>query len=158
MPEGVLLGLGTDSTLSGEPTLLAELRVADGTRLVSADRLLRLVTTEAAELFGFTDGRGTLRRGAPADLLLLPERGGSPAEQLLKAAPADLQLVLVAGRPRLATAPAAEAVGLDPPNARIAGSPVWMTGDPAALRERIAAASGAELVRDHPLWELIQGP
>ena len=158
LPEGVLLGLGTDSTLSGEPTLLAELRVADGTRLVSADRLLRLVTTEAAELFGFTDGRGTLRRGAPADLLLLPERGGSPAEQLLKAAPADLQLVLVAGRPRLATAPAAEAVGLDPPNARIAGSPVWMTGDPAALRERIAAASGAELVRDHPLWELIQGP
>ena len=158
LPEGVRLGLGTDSTLSGEPTLLAELRAAAGTHLLSADRLLRLVTTEAAELFGFTDGRGTLRSGAPGDLLLLPERGGPPAEQLLKTAPADLQLVLVAGRPHLATAPAAEAVGLDPPNARIGASPVWMTGEPAALRKRIAAASGAELVRDHPLWELIQGP
>ncbi len=35
LPEGIPLGLGTDSTRSGEPTLLAELRAADGTGLLS---------------------------------------------------------------------------------------------------------------------------
>ena len=66
--------------------------------------------------------------------------------------------MLVAGRPSLATAAGAEVLGLDPPNTRLGASLVWMTGDATALRERIAAASGAELVRDHPLWKLIQGP
>jgi cytosine/adenosine deaminase-related metal-dependent hydrolase len=152
----VRLALGTDSTLSGSPTLLHELAVARGTGLATPAELLAMVTTGAAGIFRLADGRGTLRPGAPADLVLLPRRGAGAADALLAATPADVALVLVGGAPRLADPVRAAALGLGEPAARVAGRPTWLAGDLAALRRRIARAAGEAALAGSPTWALLE--
>jgi hypothetical protein len=83
--------LGTDSLLSGEGTLLDELRTARALGRMAEGRLLDSVGRVAAARLGLPEP--TLEPGAPADLVLLRR----PA---LDARPADVALVLVGGRPR----------------------------------------------------------
>jgi cytosine/adenosine deaminase-related metal-dependent hydrolase len=151
----VRLALGTDSTLSGSATLLDELRAALASGLTSPTELLEMVTTEAASVFGLSDGRGTLRRGAPADLTLIPDRDGSAALSLLAATPADLALVLVDGAPRLAGEAVARELVLGAPTVTVAGRPKWIAGDLAGLRRRIERVAGAEVLAGNSLWSLI---
>ncbi len=98
------LALGTDSRLTGELDVLAELRAAAATGQLPGEQLLPLVTTSPARLLRLTDGgRGRIRVGWQADLVLLPPaRGGDPASQLLELTRADLRLVMIAGRPVVA--------------------------------------------------------
>lgn len=151
----VRLALGTDSTLSGSPTLLHELRAAHATGLASPEELLEMVTASAASVFALGDGRGTLRSGGPADVLLLPDCGGSPAESLLAAAPGDLALVLVDGEPRLASPSAARALELGEATERVDGQPKWIYGELAALRQRIESVAGPAVLAAQPLWSLL---
>ena len=82
------VALGTDSRLSGERDLLAELRVARGLGIASNEALESLVTGNAARLLRLTDV-GVLTPGACADLVVLP--AGMP---LASAVRADLRLVV----------------------------------------------------------------
>ena len=152
----VPLGLGTDSTLSGSPTLLHELAAAHETGLAGPEELLGLVTTGGARLFGLEDGTGLLAAGGPADLLLLPDTGKSPGEVLAAARPVDLELVAVAGKIHLASERFAEAAGLGPANARVTGRARWLVGDPASLRARIEAVAGSAALSENPLWSILE--
>lgn len=152
----VKIALGTDSTLTGSPTLFDELRAAAATGLVEPAALLEMVTTQAARVFALDDGRGTLRPGGPADLLLLADDGRPAAERLLAATPGDAALVLAGGRPRVASAWASAALGLGAPNARVGGRPAWLYGDFAGLRERVESLAGADVLGRNPLWPTLQ--
>ncbi len=102
------LVLGSDSRISGERDLLAELaRVRELTGWHEA-RLEAWVTEGAARLLGLHD-RGRLAPGLRADLVALP--AGLP---LSRATRADLRLVVVAGLPLYADADLGEALGLVP--------------------------------------------
>lgn len=149
----VPIALGTDSTLTGSPTLLDEARAAHATGLASAAEILEMVTAGAARIFGARPPR--IRPGAAADLVVLPERGGAAAS-LLAARPRDLALVTIAGRPRLARPELAAALGREA-NARIDGARRWLWGDVAGLRRRIARAAGREVAARGPLWPLLRG-
>jgi cytosine/adenosine deaminase-related metal-dependent hydrolase/SAM-dependent methyltransferase len=92
--------LGTDSALSGAGDLLDELRIARGLG-VSAEWLYEMVTTGAADVLRLRDGEGTLGNGVIADLVVVRDRGATPAESLCKLRCADIEAVLVGGRPRL---------------------------------------------------------
>jgi cytosine/adenosine deaminase-related metal-dependent hydrolase len=96
MARGCLL-LGSDSRLSGERDLLAELGLARLLTGWSHERLERWVTADAAQRLRLPD-RGGFAPGQRADLIALP-----PDQPLAGSARADLQLVLRAGRPRSAT-------------------------------------------------------
>lgn len=135
----VPVALGTDSTLSGSAHLLDELRCAATTGLAAPRQLVAMVTTAAARIFRLHDGRGTLEPGAPADLVLLRDRGADAADTLLASRPADVELVVVAGRPRLASPRMAAALGLGKPNLCFEGVERWVVGDPVGLLERIAS-------------------
>lgn len=148
----VRIALGTDSTVTGSPTLFDELRAAAATGLAEPAALLAMVTTEAARVFALDDGRGTLRPGGPADLLLLPDDGRPAAERLLGATPADPELVVVGGRPRVASAAMAAVLGLGAPNARVGGRAAWLYGDFAGLRRRLEEIAGGEVLARNPLW------
>ena len=89
--------LGSDSRLTGARDLLDELHVAAASR-VPADALLRMVTVAPARLLKLPEA-GSLRVGAPADLIVVPAVGADPAEALRRAARRDLQLVVLGGRP-----------------------------------------------------------
>lgn len=99
------LALGSDSRLSGEFDLLAELKVAHGTGQLNPQQLFQTVTTQAACLLRLSEGgQGQIRLGGPADLVLLPPPVPSdPFLHLLNLHRSQLALVLLAGRPLVAS-------------------------------------------------------
>lgn len=102
------LCLATDSRITGSRDLLEELRVARAASPVTAPELLRMVTTAAATILRIRQA-GSIEVGQPADLVILPAGAESPAEALLASARADVQLVVIGGRPLLGS-PRMEAV------------------------------------------------
>jgi cytosine/adenosine deaminase-related metal-dependent hydrolase len=99
---GVPIALGTDSAITAPVDLLDELRIARQTWKLSAAHLYKMVTETAASILRLTDGRGTIREGGGADLIVLRDRNQTPAETLLAAK--RIEMVIVAGRIRLASA------------------------------------------------------
>jgi len=99
------LALASDSRISGERDLLAELALAR--RLTGWDepRLQALVGTQAANLLGLQD-RSALKPGQLADVLLLP-----PGLPLSQARRSDVRGVLVGGELRYADPDLARAFG-----------------------------------------------
>lgn len=89
---GVDVLLGTDSLISGDGTLLHELRVARSLGYVDDATLEAAVGAVPARRLGLPPP--SLDPGRPADLVVL-------RRPLLDARPADVLLVLVGGRPRL---------------------------------------------------------
>lgn len=152
----IRIGLGTDSTISGAPHLLDELRSGAETGLATPDELLSMVTTDAADLLWLETGRGRLAPAGPADLCVMPDTGRSAAQTLLQTTPADLALVMVAGTPRVAAPNVAAQFELGEPNARIDGHPKWLSVDVTTLRAGIEEATGAVGVSDNPVWQTVQ--
>jgi cytosine/adenosine deaminase-related metal-dependent hydrolase len=120
------LALGTDSTASGSVDLMAELRGLRG--LLSDSALLDLVTRSAAQLLG-VPMLGTLKVGHPADFVLLhrPE-ATSQAEALLTAQPANIGLVVVAGRPVLIRSPFTTYFAQKLQQVLVNDQPTWLVG------------------------------
>ena len=129
------LALGTDSRLSGSRDLLEELRdVADGGELRST-QWLDLVTTDAARLLRMPL-RGSLQAGAPADLVIVEDRGGDPIRSLVGIGRAQLRAVVRDGLPRIADPDFAEwfdAAGVET-------VPVMLDGRPKLLATSLADA------------------
>ena len=90
--------LGTDSALSGAGDLLDELRIARGLGVPVA-RLYEMVTTGAFDVLRLRAGEGTIGRNC--DLVVVRDRGATPAETLCALPCEDIEAVLVGGRPRL---------------------------------------------------------
>jgi cytosine/adenosine deaminase-related metal-dependent hydrolase len=120
------VALGTDSRLSGARDLLEELRIAAEVSGLDAPTLESLVTAVAAQLLRLPD-RGVLQVGARADLVILP--AGMP---LLQATRADVRLVMLDGRVRLADEDYA-AVASRWVRVRIDGRPKLLESATAAL-------------------------
>jgi cytosine/adenosine deaminase-related metal-dependent hydrolase len=95
------LALGSDSRLSGEFDLLAELKVAKQTGQLSAQALFRAVTGDAARVLRLRyGGRGEIVEGGVADLVLLPPPiPADPFARLLELTRSQMELVLLAGKP-----------------------------------------------------------
>ena len=90
------LALGTDSRLSGERDLLDELRVAAQTRQLSAERLFRATTQDAARVLRLA-GSGQLIAGAPADLVIVNRRYDDPYDSIVQSSRADVRLTMKDG-------------------------------------------------------------
>lgn len=126
------VGLGTDSRLSGSRDLLEELRVAARAGGLSAPALEALVTRDNARILRLGN-RGALRRGALADIVVLPRR-----MSLLEASRADVRLVMIGGIARYADEEYAE---MTAPMSEWAA--VRVDGREKFLRRELAALLGA---------------
>jgi cytosine/adenosine deaminase-related metal-dependent hydrolase len=151
----IQIALGTDSTLSGSPTLLDELRAANNTGMASPPELLEMVTSNAASIFDLRIGTGTLEEGAPADVFLLPDIGKTVPITLLDATSKDVTLVLVDGEPRLLDKAVVEKLGHEI-NATVEGTPKWIYGKVPELKKRIQEGVGIDILSKNPLWNLIK--
>jgi 5-methylthioadenosine/S-adenosylhomocysteine deaminase len=104
---GVNVALAPDWTESGSPQLLDELHFADWVDdstwgdALNARTLIEFVTRNAAQALGIEDWVGQIKPGYQADLVVIPGAMGAPYESMLEASPADVQLVIVNGRPML---------------------------------------------------------
>lgn len=126
------LALGSDSRISGERDLLAELALAGRLSGWDEDRLEALVTRDAAALLGLHD-RGVLVPGRLADILLLPA-----GQALSGSSRADIRLLLIGGRPRYADPDLAEVFESLDPAAALA--PVHVDGRAKRLARQLVAA------------------
>ena len=95
------LALGSDSRLSGARDLLEELRAVIAQGELKERLALQLVTTQAARILRLA-GRGTLEPGAPADLVIVADRGGGAAASLVGIERGQIRAVVRAGVPRVA--------------------------------------------------------
>lgn len=98
---GLPIALGTDSAMTADGDLFDELRAARQASGLEPERLYRMVTTDAARVLRLRDGEGTICDGGIADLLIVPDRGQTPAAALLESRP---EMVIVGGRIRLLSA------------------------------------------------------
>jgi cytosine/adenosine deaminase-related metal-dependent hydrolase len=93
------IALGSDSALTAGK-LLTELRLARELGC-TAEQVFDLVTIRAADVLRLRQGEGLLRAGAVADVIAVPDIGLSPAETLVLATMKQIEVVLLAGEPRL---------------------------------------------------------
>jgi 5-methylthioadenosine/S-adenosylhomocysteine deaminase len=99
---GVRVALGADWLPSGSPSLLDEVQVAR--RLLAAQgvvvepqRLVRMITSDAAEIAGVGDHLGRIAPGRPADLVVLERSAEDPWESVVHADRRAVELVVLGG-------------------------------------------------------------
>jgi 5-methylthioadenosine/S-adenosylhomocysteine deaminase len=99
---GVRVALGADWLPSGSPSLLDEVQVAR--RLLAAQgaaveprRLVRMITSDAAEIAGVGDHLGRIAQGRPADLVVLERSADDPWESVVHADRRSVELVVLGG-------------------------------------------------------------
>ena len=97
MESSIPMVLGTDSAITSEGSLLDEIAVASRLTGLSNDILDTLVTEQAARVLRLKDGEGTLWQGGVADLVAIPDAGGSPADALMNMSYDDLGMVMTGG-------------------------------------------------------------
>lgn len=95
----VRVALGTDSTLTGAPTLFEELRIARDCSGLPNDILAKMVTVVPRQIFGLPAGTGELGEGARADFFLVRQTCNDPLDQLISLEPEDILLLVRRGKP-----------------------------------------------------------
>ena len=95
---GLRVALGTDSALTAQVDLIDEIAVAQRSHQLAIEDLFEMVTSRSACILRLTDGQGTIREGGAADLVVVEDRGQTPAEALHEMHP---EMVIVHGNVRL---------------------------------------------------------
>ncbi len=147
---GINVAIGTDSTATGSPNLLAEMKFARATyremygEELSAKALFAMVTTNPAKAFRMADRIGALEPGMSADILVLKANKDEPYENLASATMEDIEFLSVNGVPVLAEKRFEELIPKDVAyeEVTVGGRPMLARGAPATLYRSIRAAVG----------------
>lgn len=94
------VALGSDSRLSGERDLLAELKIAHAANQVDAKTLFRMITCNAAKILRLPQA-GRIAANLPADLTVFRSTKADPFACIISAQRADIRLVMIAGQPQI---------------------------------------------------------
>jgi 5-methylthioadenosine/S-adenosylhomocysteine deaminase len=151
---GVPIALGSDWAPSGSKNLLGELKVARlaaplaGAPDVTDADLVAMVTRTPARMLGWDAQLGSLEAGKRADLIVVSGTAGEPHSQLIDATEADLQLVMINGIARMATARLMERLtgGAGTESIRVGGRPRLLNLAQATADPDVEAVSVAEAI------------
>ncbi len=140
----VRIALGTDSAITAPGDILDSLRAAQCAWNLSAARLYRMVTSEAARVLRFNDGRGEIREGGVADLIAVRDRGKTPAATLLDLR--EIEMSMIGGRIRLVSEALQELAGPQFEWLSIEGrGRKWVDAPVAGLYQEAVTRVGTEL-------------
>ena len=145
--------LGTDSTLTGSPTLLDEMRAAGETRLATAREIFDMVTGKAAEIFRLTPP--SISAGNIADVFIAPALKKDYFENLLGLMPADIALVITRGIPELKNMETASRWNFLKNKVRVGGSWKYARMDVDSIIRKIEKQVPLGILEQNPLWKLI---
>jgi cytosine/adenosine deaminase-related metal-dependent hydrolase/ubiquinone/menaquinone biosynthesis C-methylase UbiE len=95
--------LGSDSPLTARGDLLDEIRAGHYEEGAPAVSLYRMVTETPAAILRLTDGEGTLKAGAVANLIAVPWQEQTPAQTLVRLDAGRIEMVMVRGQLHLAS-------------------------------------------------------
>jgi 5-methylthioadenosine/S-adenosylhomocysteine deaminase len=110
LAKGINLCLGTDSALSGTSNILEEARYAADVHRklfgssLDGNVLFEMLTSRAADALLVGSELGRLRPGYLADVLVAAPKCDDPVMSFLEIRPADVDLLLVGGRPAFGSA------------------------------------------------------
>jgi 5-methylthioadenosine/S-adenosylhomocysteine deaminase len=99
---GLPIALGADWQPSGSTSLLAEMKVArrelaNQRYPITAQQLVAMVTSGAAEVAGLSDHLGRLEVGRVADLVVMDRLVDNAYESVCQSTPAEVELVMIGG-------------------------------------------------------------
>lgn len=146
------VALGTDSTMTGSPSLFEEMQTALKYD-IAPETILKMVTLHPSYLIG----RPMLTsKRYPKSLILVRRQQNNYAANLIHSTTEDLEGVIVRGRVRLAASNILSQLGLKP-NLVFKNTPMWVDMDVQGLFQRLHEHLGDELNR-HPLWHHLYSP
>ncbi|HEU5289728.1 MAG TPA: amidohydrolase family protein, partial [Cyclobacteriaceae bacterium] len=148
----VKVAIGSDSTLTGSPTLLDEIRFAAQTGLADSTEIYNQVTINPASIFNLP--KPGIEIGKPADLFITAMTQEGYHQNLINTQPASIGMVLVKGEPRLCDESIATVLDLTNHFANVGGKQKWVFTDVQKLKKRIQVVAG-KTVESNPLWKLI---
>jgi cytosine/adenosine deaminase-related metal-dependent hydrolase len=150
----VRLAIGTDSTLTGSPTLLDEIRSASDQKILSEKDLVAMVTTQPSAIFQLPVPEIALN--GQADLFITPKNDNDYYENLTIAKPSDIRMVLVNGNVRMQDY-SIEAIHKSMKHFfSMSGITKRTDVDVASLKQRIERIVIKNDLEKNPLWNLIQ--
>jgi cytosine/adenosine deaminase-related metal-dependent hydrolase len=155
LKKGVKIALGSDSTMTGPPSLLAEMRVAAKTGQVSPREVFNMVTDVPAQIFNIPI-RG-IEEGEEADLLIVPISKADYYENLLDQQSQHLTAVFVKGE--FLYGDSALGAELNPQlhQWQFGKSSKGIAFDLAALKRNILKKTNARHLEGNLLWQLVAG-
>lgn len=148
----IRLLLGSDSTLTGSPTLLHELKVARQTRLATAAEIYAMVTRTPSQVFRLPEP--AIAAQSPADLFIARSIKRDHYDNLLELEPRDISMVLRNGLPRLANATIDFQWTRMKHVTTIQGVPKFCDVDVSSLRKEIGKRVSSETLQSNALWGL----
>ncbi|HEY5745726.1 MAG TPA: amidohydrolase family protein [Chryseolinea sp.] len=148
------IGLGTDSTMTGSPTLLHEMQVAAQTSNATMNEIYAMVTDSGASILKMP--RPLLEPRQPASLFVAPAVEENYVDNLFRITPADIAAVIVNGALHSIDASVSSEQKLCKNIFSIEGR-VKRTNVPVAdLKNRIEKKVGTKILEQNPLWRLIE--
>ncbi|MBZ5636611.1 MAG: amidohydrolase family protein [Acidobacteriia bacterium] len=146
LQSGLRVVLGTDSALTAQVDLVDEIEVAQQTHQLTPEDLFEMVTTRSACVLRLTDGEGRIREGGAADLVVVEDRGQTPAEALQRMRP---EMMIVRGKVRLVSPRLRDRVSVFDDGKwtpiSVEGKGTWFTDvDVPALHEETVRVIGPE--------------
>jgi cytosine/adenosine deaminase-related metal-dependent hydrolase len=151
----IRIGLGTDSTLTGLPTLWEEMRFACESGLATPHEIFEMVSSTAADIFKLRNYSHRIDNSIAADLLVLPITRNDIWENLIFSTPSDIKLFLIDGFPQLVDCDHCRMLDLSP-NIRINKISKWINVHAKTVVKKIGALIPEEYLVQNPLWKMIE--
>jgi cytosine/adenosine deaminase-related metal-dependent hydrolase len=150
----IKIAIGTDSTLTGSPTLLDEMRIAAETDLVSCEEILNMVTSGASSVFNLK--KPLVAPLNTANFFIISAKHENYFENLMVSTLADIALVLVKGKLRLIDANIDMNETFSANVFSIQGCKKKLSVNVADLKNRIERKAGSRVLELNPLWRLLE--
>lgn len=152
LKEKINIAIGSDSTLTGQPTLLDEMQFAFQTKLASAEEIYKWVTLSAASIFNLPVPEINVNR--PANFSILPANKDDYFENLIHSKSSQIEMVVVNGELRYCSESIANELNFKKYFANVNGVRKWFYCDVSGLKSRIRKKVG-NAVDQNPLWNMI---
>jgi cytosine/adenosine deaminase-related metal-dependent hydrolase len=146
--------IGSDSTLTGSPTLLDELQFAHRTSSLTEKELFRMVTAVPADVFSLDIP--VVAVNSLANLFVTTIRSNDYFENLMEIKHADIQLVVVQGQIHLQGDQIKSTSGGPDHDIIVEGERRKVVSDVAALRKRILKKVPLGWLSKNQLWNMIE--
>ncbi|HYI77184.1 MAG TPA: amidohydrolase family protein, partial [Chryseolinea sp.] len=150
----IKIALGTDSTLTGSPTLLDEMKFASRTNLVSSEQIYEMVTTNSASIFQIATSQ--VRLSTEANFFICPIRDENYYDNLIEMTLADIAIVLCRGKLRLAHEEIMMGKSLLKNCCTVQGRSKNICLNISALKRKIEKKIGIKTFEQNAIWRLLE--
>lgn len=148
----VRVALGSDSTLTGSPVMLDEMRAALATGLVTSREIYEMVTVNPARIFNIPAPEIT--QGSIADFMVVPQLHPDYFQNLVQVQPSDLQVVFVNGAPRYGDEKINDSLKLKY-SFQVQGVKKFSSVNVPDLLSKLSKRPGKSILNSNPLWKML---